>query len=260
MLNSEVKKVIDDLERQKKNFKGVWESKSISIINNVIKNLERQNFSNSIRIVQKVILKGNKEYEEDFVYDFLPELLEKLKKKQKRKASMKSESIKSFLEEGIINRETVLDKAYKVLSKKMSNKEIEKSVNRIVKNSKTEKEALKKVEELKQPKKEENVSFDDRVKKYLREEAVEDTWESKLPQEKKTKISKIIDTIIEPEGDGEIEDWEVPSEEVERLALKNEKKIKKKILEQDILTDEFVKNVDGGKGWQGLIRTVAKLS
>ncbi len=87
---------------------------------------------------------------------------------------MESYILKKFLQENVINRQVVLDLAYDILSKDMSANKIEKTVNKIVKKSKTEKEALKKVEALAKKKEEKDMKFNEAVKKYLSEDVFEE--------------------------------------------------------------------------------------
>lgn len=173
---------------------------------------------------------------------------------------MRPEIIKSFLQENVINREVVLDRAYELLKKRMTSDQIERAVNKIVKKAKTEKDALERVERLKEKKKlKENVSFIRRTKKYLGEEAVEDVWERSVDEKTLNRIAQIIDRFVELEGDGDVEDWEVPSGEIKRLAIKNLDKIRKEVVKRKIVTDEFVKSVKGGNGWKGLIEAACEL-
>ena len=174
---------------------------------------------------------------------------------------MNPEIMKKLLQENVINREVVLDKAYQLFSKKKSSKEIEKMVTKIIKKAKTEKDALNRLDKIKErvKQKNESVSFDRRVKKFLGEEAIEDVWERNIDEKKLNKIAQIIDRIIDPQGDDEVEDWEVPSGEIKRLAVKKTEDIKKEVLKKNIIDDEFVKSVKKGNGWKGLVATASGL-
>lgn len=174
---------------------------------------------------------------------------------------MNPEIMKKLLQENVINREVVLDKAYQLFSKKKSSKEIEKMVTKIIKKAKTEKDALNRLDKIKErvKQKNESVSFDRRVKKFLGEEAIEDVWERNIDEKKLNKIAQIIDRIIDPQGDDEVEDWEVPSGEIKRLAVKKTEDVKKEVLKKNIIDDEFVKSVKKGNGWKGLVATASGL-
>jgi len=83
---------------------------------------------------------------------------------------MKTQELKDFLSENVIDSQKVLDKAYILLSDTMTSTQIQKKVMKIIKKSKTEKEAIKKVEDLKKnndEEVEESISFNTKVKSYL---------------------------------------------------------------------------------------------
>lgn len=83
---------------------------------------------------------------------------------------MKPQIIKQFLNEAVIDSKKILDKAYELLSGELSSDEIEKKVKKILKKSKTEKEAIAKVEKLAGKEKDyrrKDMKFKEAVRYYL---------------------------------------------------------------------------------------------
>lgn len=81
---------------------------------------------------------------------------------------MRTQRIKEFLlEDSIIDGQKILDYAFEKLHKKKSSIEIQKKVNKILKKAKNEKDALKKIDELKERLSTKEEAFYDRIKSYL---------------------------------------------------------------------------------------------
>lgn len=81
---------------------------------------------------------------------------------------MSAEILKKFLnEDTIIDSQEVLDYAFIKLSKKLSSDEINKKVKKILKKAKNEKDAFKKIDNLKEKLSNKNEDFEIRIRSYL---------------------------------------------------------------------------------------------